>query len=167
MPSYPLPNDESARLNYLNSNDILAREDYNELDAIVHLVKEFFNLPVALISFVDEDRLWFKARVGVTATHAPRAHSLCTHAILDTTVTVIPDASTDGRFTENPYVACDPHFKFYAGAPIITPSGVILGTLCIIDSELHPHFSAKDEANLARFATLIASLIELKFVAAA
>ncbi|MFX7930446.1 GAF domain-containing protein, partial [Acinetobacter baumannii] len=88
---------------------------------------------ISLLSLVDADRQWFKAKVGLAVNEAPREHALCARTILDDAIFEVPDASADPRFADNPLVCAGPGIRFYAGAPVVLRSGHRVGTLCVID----------------------------------
>jgi anti-sigma regulatory factor (Ser/Thr protein kinase) len=125
--------DETARLAALRSYRILDTEPEQPFDDLALLASEICGTPIALISLVDADRQWFKARKGFTATQTSRAMSFCSHAIEQRDLFVIHDAREDERFRHNPLVTGAPLVRFYAGAPLLTPEGHALGTLCVID----------------------------------
>jgi anti-sigma regulatory factor (Ser/Thr protein kinase) len=125
--------DEAGRLKALRQYRILDTEPEQAFDDLTLIASQICGVPVALISLVDEDRQWFKSRVGIEARESSRSVSFCAHAILQRGIFTIPDASKDERFRDNPFVRGDPHIRFYAGAPITTQDGYALGTLCVID----------------------------------
>lgn len=128
-----MPHDEVARLAALREYRILDTEPERSFDDLTLLASHICRTPVALISLVDADRQWFKSRVGVTFGETSRAVSFCTHAIQQREIMVVPDARQDVRLRDNPQVTGDPHIRFYAGAPLVTPEGHALGTLCVVD----------------------------------
>ena len=129
----PLPPNEDERLTALRQLLILDTPEEERFNRIVTFAADEFDVPVALISIVDSGRTWFKARVGVDLTEAPRDISFCGHAILRDEPLVIPDASLDPRFADNPNVTEAPFVRFYAGACLQLPSGHAIGTLCLFD----------------------------------
>lgn len=128
-----LTNDEVSRLKALDRYQILDTLPEAVFDDLTHLAAFICQTPIALISLVDRDRQWFKAKVGLTTTETSRYIAFCTYAIQQDEPLVIPDAQADPRFSHNPLVTGPPHIRFYAGTPLITPQGDRLGTLCVID----------------------------------
>jgi GAF domain-containing protein len=129
----PAKNNEARRLKVLWQYEILDTVPEEVFDDLTELAARICEAPIALISLVDEDRQWFKSKVGVTLNETSRDISLCAHAIKQTELFIIPDATKDLRFANNPLVISDPKIRFYAGAPLITPDGQALGTLCVLD----------------------------------
>jgi two-component system cell cycle sensor histidine kinase/response regulator CckA len=140
--------DEAGRLAALQSYGVLDTPPEPEMDDLAALVAHLCGTPMALISFVDEHRQWFKARHGLTATETPRSVSFCGHAIQGPDLFIVSDAATDARFADNPLVTGEPHIRFYAGAPLITPDGHALGALCVLDRQ--PHSLTTGQQNALR-----------------
>ena len=130
-----IPADEESRLEALRALDILDTPADERFDRLTRLAQRMFEVQIALVSLVDENRQWFKSCVGLGASETPRDVSFCGHAILEDGVFIIPDASQDVRFADNPLVTDDPNIRFYAGCPIRAVDGSKIGTLCIIDSK--------------------------------
>jgi GAF domain-containing protein len=143
---------EVERLRVLQSYDILDSDDNEEEFAhITQEAKEYFNVPIVAISLVDMGRQWHKSIQGLDVQEVPRSCSFCTHVIQRkeraATVMVIPDATQDVRFKDNPLVTGGLKVRFYAGAPLISPEGPKLGSLCIIDFKARPEGLTRTEQN--------------------
>jgi len=125
--------DESARLAALRRYRILDTDPERAFDDLTLLASQICSTPIALISLVDADRQWFKARIGISISETSRSVSFCTHAIKQGDLYVVTDARTSDIFRDNPFVTVEDGIRFYAGAPLVTPDGHALGTLCVLD----------------------------------
>jgi GAF domain-containing protein len=133
--SYPIPESEAERLNTLRGYKILDTHPEDRFDDLTRLAASICGTPIALVSLVDEDRQWFKSKVGLETPQTARQDAFCAHAIMSQDLLVVTDASRDPRFAANPMVLGEPHIRLYAGAPLTAPNGHHLGALCVIDRE--------------------------------
>lgn len=157
---------EQRRLSALRGYGVLDTPNEPEFDAVVHKAAQICRTPIALISFVDDKRQWFKAKVGLDASETPRSISFCTHAIRGNRTMIVADATRDPRLANSPLVTGEPNIRFYAGAPLKTSSGARLGTLCVIDSK--PRRIAPDEVEqLERLADMVVGMLERRRTRAA
>jgi len=154
---------EAERMQAVRAYNVLDTAPERELDDITRIASYVFKTPIALISIVDEHRQWFKSSVGlepgITATS--KEHGFCAHAIQLDDVMVIPDATLDERFALNPLVVSDPKIRFYAGAPLVTPDGHTLGTLCVIDS-VPRTLDDEQRHTLSALARQVMTILELR-----
>ncbi len=154
-----LPADENDRLNTLESLGILYSPSEERFDRITKLASKVFDVPIVLVSLVADQCQWFKSAQGISAAETPREISFCGHAILSEESLVVPDASVDPRFADNPLVTGPPNIRFYAGHPI-EYEGRKLGTLCLIDDQPRP-FSMSDREDLKSLALWVQNEISL------
>ena len=152
---------ESDRLLALNRYKVLDTLPEQEYDDLTQLAADICGTPISLISLVDQDRQWFKSRVGLDATETPRDISFCGHAVADGEILNIPDATQDVRFADNPLVLQDPNIRFYAGVPLITPDLYALGTLCVIDRQPR-NLTPKQIQQLQALSRLAVGQLELR-----
>jgi signal transduction histidine kinase len=145
----------------LISYEILDTVCEQSFDDIVHLASQICDVPISVISLVDHERQWFKAKVGLGASETSRDVSFCGHAIHQNGVMTVPDATQDERFFDNPLVTGGPKIRFYAGASLITPDGLPLGTLCVIDSQPRQLSEAQNLA-LEALSRQVVKLLELR-----
>lgn len=129
-----LPDNEQERLALLHAMLLLDTPPEQRLDKIVEFAAAEFSVPICLISLVDSERQWFKAKIGLDACETARDISFCAHALHSEQLLLVPDALLDARFHDNPLVSGPPHIRFYAGAPLTCKDGLVIGTLCLIDT---------------------------------
>ncbi len=135
MKSAPVPADELARLDALTGYKLLDSSPEDIYDDITQLASEICRTPISLISLVDENRQWFKSKQRLAPDETEREFSFCAHAILNPSeILIVPDAREDERFSDNPLTTGQTKIVFYAGVPLVNPSGYPLGTLCVIDN---------------------------------
>lgn len=162
MAAAPFPANESERLDALLRYRILDTLPEQDFDDFTSLAAYICKTPIALITLVDEYRQWFKSRLGLEMAETPREQSFCAHAIVTPAdVMVVEDAHADARFADNVQVTGDPHIRFYAGAPLVTPDGLALGTLCVIDREPRQLEPNQIQA-LSTLARLVVNQLELR-----
>jgi PAS domain S-box-containing protein len=161
----PVPANETERLAALHRYKILDTPPEAAFDRITTLAARLFNMPIALISLVDESRAWFKSCIGFDAREVPRDATLCSFAVLTNEPLIIPDTRLDERFACNGFVQSEPGVRFYAGAPLLTRDGFNLGTLCLLDTQPRDSLSAEQQATLVDLAAMVVDEFELRLAA--
>ncbi len=156
-----IPPNEASRLAALRDYDILDTPPEPKLDDITALAAEICETPISTITFVDESRQWFKSKVGLESEGDPRDHSFCAHALAGPELLVVENALQDARFADNPLVLKEDGIRFYAGAPLVTPSGEVLGTLCVID-RVERKLTPKQERALRVLSQSVMTVMELR-----
>lgn len=156
----PSPENEVQRLAALHRYAILDSLPEEAFDRIAHIAAEVLDVPVA-VNLIDAERQWGKASIGLEDRELPRDASFCAWTILEGEVLVVPDAPSDPRFANNPLVTSDPHIHMYAGAPLITPDGFRVGTLCVTDDKPHA-FEEREKRILTRLAAMVVDELELR-----
>ena len=159
---------EGDRLAALRRYRILDTPEEEPFNRLAMLACDLLGTEIALVSFIDETRQWFKARIGLSARETPRGCAFCAHAIAGDTdqVFVVSDAQADPRFADNPLVTDEPHIRFYAAAPMLTPDGFALGTVCVVSATPRPAgISEAEERWLGALAGLAVDELELRLQA--
>ena len=154
------PDDEDARLEEVRRLGLLDTPLEERFERIVRLTADIFQAPISYVALVDEDRQWFKSRIGMPFEETPRNVSFCGHAILQEEALIIPDARKDLRFAGNPQVIGEPFVRFYAGQPLHGPNGFKVGTLCVLD-KMPRAFGAREKQLLHELAALVEKELEL------
>src|SRR5262249_35627274 len=157
----PVPIDEVARLEILHQLRILDTLPEKDFDDLALLAANICETPVALVSFIDAERQWFKAKVGTDVQETARDIAFCAHAILQNELFIVPDACLDPRFASNPLVTANPFLRFYAGMPLVTSEGRKVGTICVLDYTPRELTSKQQEA-LRALGHQVSSLLELR-----
>lgn len=158
------PEKEKERLNVLKKYEILDTPPDGSLNKMTEMASKIFNVPIAIISMVDEDRIWFKSHHGLDVQEIGKDPGLCTSAMIADDVYVVENAKKDPRTLSNPLVAGEFGLQFYAAAPLKTKDGYSLGTFCLIDKE--QRFFSDDQRNVLKdLATLAMDWIELRLEA--
>ena len=152
--------DEDGRLAALRAFGVLDTAAEPEFDSIVQQAARTLGTPIALLSLIDEDRQWLKAKVGLEIAETPRSMSFCTHAIQGDEVFVVENAKHDARFADNSLVTGDPNIRFYAGAPLKTDTGRRIGTICVIDSKPRAMLSDVEKTQLEALADRVMKALE-------
>jgi diguanylate cyclase (GGDEF)-like protein len=156
-----LPPDEADRLDALESQKITDTHEDDSFDRIVRLACAATSMPRGAISFVEQERQWFKARQNLDVNETPRREAFCAHALHSDDVLVVEDATKDPRFSDNPLVTCENGIRFYAGAPLKTREGFNLGTLCVIDN-VPRSIKDRDIGLLKDMAAIVVEEMELR-----
>lgn len=154
------PENEEARLTALRRYDILDTPPDGRFENLTRLAAYIFNVPVAIISLVDHDRIWFKSHFGVDASEIQRAPGLCASAILSNDLYIVGNAAEDPRTLANPLVTGALGLRFYAAAPLHTRDGYNLGTFCVIDKKPR-FFTEQQQSVLSSLATIVMDQMEL------
>jgi signal transduction histidine kinase len=162
MLSYPVPENEQQRLQALYDYAILDTLSEKEYDCITKIAAQICGVPASLITFLDKDRQWFKSHLGIDIKETPREISFCNYTIMDPdNVMVVPDLRADERYQANPLVTDAPNAVFYAGAPLVTPDGFVLGSICVLDAKVN-NLSTEQREALKGLAYQVIAQLELQ-----
>lgn len=159
-----IPQDEPYRLQALRALNILDTEREERFDRLTRLTRRLFDVPVAMLSFADEGRMWFKSTAGMDFTEIPRETSFCGHVVLNDEIFIVPDAVLDERFHDNPGVTNEPGIRFYAGCPLHHPDGTKIGSLSMMDYKPR-HMSENDIENLRDLTSIVESELRAAYLA--
>jgi GAF domain-containing protein len=154
-------NDAEKRMAALWEYKIMDTPPEQAFDDLTQLTSFICGTPIALVTLLDLQRQWFKSSFGLSVSETPLEHAFCAHAIKQERVFLVPDATRDDRFSSNPLVTGEPNIRFYAGAPLITPDGVAVGTLCAID-RVPRQLSQEQQDALAALARQVIWALELR-----
>ncbi|MCU0785521.1 MAG: GAF domain-containing protein [Verrucomicrobia bacterium] len=161
----PLPENEAQRVAALREYHILDTAAEHAYDDITALAAYLCDVPIALISLMDESRQWFKSKLGLNLRETPRDVAFCAHTILQSKPLIVRDALKSARFADNPLVRRSPNIRFYAGFPLVSPEGFALGTLCAID-RIPRQISAVQKRAMQGLARQVLALLEFRRVSA-
>ncbi len=167
LPGLPilLPENEAERLEALRRYQVLDTPTEIGFDRITQLAARLFDVPIVLVSLVDDSRAWFKSSYGFDFCEVPRDNTFCNYALLTNDILVIPDTRQDDRFSCNPFALSEPGVRFYAGAPLVTHDGYNLGTLCLLDGSPRDDLSDDQKATLIDLAAMVIDELELRLAA--
>ena len=154
----PIPENEAARLDALRRYRVLDTAPERAFDDVTRLASYICGTPMALVTLLDSERQWFKSKIGLDGTETSRDTAFCAHTIQEEKLMIVVDATQDERFRANPYVTGDPHVRFYAGAPLLTPEGYGLGALCVLDRKPRQLSAVQVEALQALSRTIVNAL---------
>ncbi|PWJ21831.1 GAF domain-containing protein [Jannaschia seohaensis] len=163
--SLPSPEAQAANLAALHALDLLDTDPEVAFDAVANVAARVFRAPTALVSLVDEQRQWFKSRVGMACTETPLSESFCRYAVASRVPTVVLDATEDPIFCDNPLVTAPQGLRFYAGAPLLLAGGAAIGTVCVLDYAPRSGCNPADLAVLTDLACIAVETIVLRAAA--
>lgn len=161
MQEAPIPLDDEERLQALWDTGLLDTPPRMAFNRITGSVATLLQVPIALVSLVDERRQWFLAKVGLDVAETPRSISLCGHAVAADKKLHVVDAWMDPRFQSNPLVTGEPYLRSYLGVPVHAGDGQPIGTLCVVDRRAR-QFTATEQQTLERCARIVERLIEMR-----
>src|SRR5688572_11141293 len=162
----PIPDNEARRLASVKAMQLIATPEEEAFDRITRVAQRVFNMPIVLITVLDENRQWFKSRIGMDVRETSRDISFCAHTVYENEMVVIEDASKDARFSDNPLVCAGPKLSFYAGRPLANTEGFAVGALCLMDTKPR-NMSAEDKAMLDDFGYWVESVFATRHLSKA